>query len=133
MARVAAGERQKGFRGVEAGFQVLQPFIQVDVGIEQQADARALALHPAEPFGVGDPLIAGHHLHRHCALRNRRCIALAEQHHAADARVVQVAPQAFINLKLPLGGAGAVVLAVNNEVHGLGLPGLLSSPLMAGL
>ena len=33
--RVITGERQEGFRRVEACCQVLQPFIEIDVGIEQ--------------------------------------------------------------------------------------------------
>jgi hypothetical protein len=55
-----------------AAVQMFQSCVEVQIAIDEQADARALAFHLAEKFGVGDPLIAAHHLHRHRALRNRR-------------------------------------------------------------
>ncbi len=96
---------------------MLQPLIQIDVGIEQQGDAAALALHPAEPFGIGNACVALHHLQLHRGLWQRRRIALLEQHQLADAGVVEVAAQAFVDLQLAIGGFAAVVLGVDNKLH----------------
>ncbi len=115
VARVVARQRQEGFRCVKRGRQVLQALIEVDVGIEQQADA--LALHPAKPLRVGDALIALHHLQLHRGLRQRRRIRFLEQHQLADAGVVQVVAQAFVDLPLAIGGFAAVGLGVDNKLH----------------
>jgi hypothetical protein len=102
---------------------MLQPLIQIDVGIEQQADAAALAPHPAKPLRVGDALVALHHLQLHRGLRQRRRVALLEQHHLADGGMVEVAAQAFVELLLAPWCGCAVGLGVEGDVHGSGPPG----------
>ncbi len=117
MARVVAGEGQEAFRSIKRGRQVLQPLIQVDVGIEQQGDAAALAFHPAKPLHVGDACVALHHLQLHRGLWQRRRIALIEQRQLADAGVIQVAAQALVDLLLAIGVFAAVGLGVGNNLH----------------
>ncbi len=61
VAQMVVGERQEGCIRINVVPQMLQPLIQIDVGIEQLAHAAALPLHPAKPFRIGHAYVTIYH------------------------------------------------------------------------